>query len=321
MDKTALIILNYNNYEDTINCIESVECHNTAPIKLVVVDNGSPRSGCVKELDKYLHNRYGDRYTRLRDDAQPTWPYLNYVTLLTSSVNDGYACGNNKGLKLADKDPEITNVLILNNDILFIDDILPGLLKRKDSIPDCAVISPLLLKRDRNEPDIFCARREAVMSQIIKTNFLHYWRRIKGKNDADAETNRFILLDPDVFHNETIEIDLPSGSCMLLNKDYFKSIGWFDPHTFLYCEEDILHKKIEATGKHNYLDLTLRCVHLGAGSTQSVPGLTLLKAGMVSQRHYVLCYSGASWATKAIFCLSQRFYWWSMKLQKSLVKR
>ncbi|MDE7407267.1 MAG: glycosyltransferase, partial [Muribaculaceae bacterium] len=310
----------YNNYEDTINCIESVEKYNTAPIKLIVIDNGSPRQGCVKALDKYLVNRYDSRYTRINDNAQITWPYLNYVTMLTSPVNDGYACGNNKGLKLADNDPEITNVMILNNDILFISDILPGLLKRKKTLPDCAVISPLLLKRDKKEPDIFCARREAVMSQIIKTNFLHYWRRIRGKSDSDAEINRFILLDSDIYNNDIIEIDLPSGSCMLLEKSYFKSIGWFDPHTFLYCEEDILHKKIKATGKCNYLDMTLRCVHLGAGSTQNVPGLTLLKAGMVSQRHYVLNYSDSSWGTKAIFCISQRFYWWSMKLQKRLTK-
>lgn len=42
-----------------------------------------------------------------------------------------------------------------------------------------------------------------------------------------------------------IEIELPSGSCMLFNKSFFQSIGSFDPNTFLYCEEDILYAKIK----------------------------------------------------------------------------
>ena len=37
---TAVVILNYNNSEDTINCIKSVEENNTADVKYVVVDNG-----------------------------------------------------------------------------------------------------------------------------------------------------------------------------------------------------------------------------------------------------------------------------------------
>lgn len=48
MGKTAIIILNYNNYEDTINCIESIEKYNTADIKYVIVDNNSNREGCKK---------------------------------------------------------------------------------------------------------------------------------------------------------------------------------------------------------------------------------------------------------------------------------
>ena len=51
---TALIILNYNNYEDTINCIKSVEQYNTAPIKYVIVDNGSTRHECIAKLSGFL---------------------------------------------------------------------------------------------------------------------------------------------------------------------------------------------------------------------------------------------------------------------------
>lgn len=40
--KVGVIILNYNNIDDTINCIESVvENSDTDGLKFVVVDNGS----------------------------------------------------------------------------------------------------------------------------------------------------------------------------------------------------------------------------------------------------------------------------------------
>ena len=56
MKSTALIILNFNNYEDTINCIESVEKYNTAPVKLIIVDNASTRGGASEAL-KYYHSK------------------------------------------------------------------------------------------------------------------------------------------------------------------------------------------------------------------------------------------------------------------------
>ena len=37
--KTAIVILNYNNYEDTINCIKSVETYNSADIKYLNIAN------------------------------------------------------------------------------------------------------------------------------------------------------------------------------------------------------------------------------------------------------------------------------------------
>ena len=39
--KTGVIILNYNNSQDTINCINSFLAVNKEPYKIVVVDNGS----------------------------------------------------------------------------------------------------------------------------------------------------------------------------------------------------------------------------------------------------------------------------------------
>ena len=51
---TAIIILNYNNSEDTIKCIESVERYNSADVKYIVVDNGSTRQSVITEISEYI---------------------------------------------------------------------------------------------------------------------------------------------------------------------------------------------------------------------------------------------------------------------------
>lgn len=318
MKKTALIILNYNNVEDTINCIRSVLHYNTAPVKFIVVDNGSPRAGVVKRLDRYMSETFGQGYTRVQENTPITWPYLNQATLLVSKRNDGYACGNNKGLKLADADPEIENVMILNNDILFIEDIIPPLLLEQQKLDDCAIISPLLLCRDQKTIDVFCARYEANVWQRISTNLFHYVRRLLGRTDEYYEKSRFPLMGLKTVPATMIAVDLPSGSCMLLDKAFFRQIDWFDPNTFLYCEEDILYKKIAPHNKKVYIDCRLKCAHLGAGSTSKVSGMFVLKAAMKSQKYYVMNYTDASPLTKAIFLWSQRFYLKTYAVQQSL---
>lgn len=316
MSKTALVILNYNNAEDTINCIESVERHNTAPVKIIVVDNGSTKARVAVKLDSYMRSRFRDRYTRIKEGAEITWPYLNYATLLISKRNDGYARGNNKGLLLADADPEIDEIMILNNDILFIEDIIPELLRRKAQLPDCAVISPTLLTRDRKTYDINCARLSVKTSVMTWNNFLHYFHRLGGKDYTDYMRWRYLLLDSRNDNADIFPIELPSGSCMLINKQVFKSVDWFDPNTFLYYEEDILHKKFAAIGKRSYLVRNLQCVHLGAASTARVKNALINRAALESQMYYVDRYSGSRKLTKAIFKLSARFYWGTLCAQK-----
>lgn len=314
--KIAVIILNYNNYEDTINCIESVEKHNTAAIKYIVVDNRSTRLDAVDKLNAYFAERFQEDYICLGEGESYSLP-LPYLTFLVSSTNDGYACGNNKGLNLAYADNEINRILILNNDILFVEDIIPKLIEIMEELPDCAIISPILYKKGLSEIDYNCARKNISPSELIKENFFHYWCRLNRKRYAYRNADRFILKNKPI-QSVVIPIDLPSGSCMLIKKDLFQQIGSFDPHTFLYYEENILFKKTENLGLKNYLCTQLKCIHLGASSTALSSSLFIINCGINSSRYYVRHYSGCSYATYALFYFSTLFFRITFILQKKL---
>lgn len=294
---TGVIILNYNTYIDTLNCIKSIENFNTSPIKIIVVDNASTNQDNCLELDSQFKVNYANRYQKFTPyDIVDVLPYLSFIE---NKENGGYAKGNNIGLKFAEMDHSIKNVLILNNDILFVEDVIPRLLDVLYTIGDAAIVSPVLFKKGLKELDKNCARENVSVWHLVKFNFLHYC--IKG-----LSPNGNYYLDKDI-KGDFLPIELPSGSCMMLKKDYFKSIGWFDPNTFLYYEENILGKKIQKCKKNNYLVLDCKCIHLGASSTAKEPSHFIYKVGQNSRRYYVDNYSGAGRLTRYIYYLSEYF--------------
>lgn len=317
---TALIILNYNNYEDTINCIESVERYNTSPIKIVIVDNGSSRRNAASTLGKHLAEKYVGRYRHFTDEelaeAQKVKQTLPYMTFIESKSNDGYARGNNKALYLTQCDEELDYVMILNNDVLFVQDIIPGLIDKYEHLKDVAIISPLLYKKDFEGIDYNCARLDTSFTIELTNNFFYYIFRAFGRFNPLNE-RRYLIKNANCLP-ELMKIELPSGSCMLIRKNLFEKIGFFDPHTFLYYEENILFKKVVREGLQNYIITNLKCIHLGATSISKTPGYFATRCYLRSCRYYMKNYVRLSSLKYSLLVASQVFRYCTFVLQKKL---
>ena len=217
---TALIILNYNNYADTVNCVESVEQYNSAPVKYIIVDNGTTQNGLAESLDAYFCQNFGKSYKRFDYEKDVTPDELPHVSFVVSKTNDGYACGNNKGLKYAYADASIDKVMILNNDVLFIQDIIPQLSKFVEEKEDCAIVSPLLLKKDKMAIDYNCARLAPTVEQILLP-YLLFYRDVCGMLSRNLCKIQILKHSIEKLKEKFVAIDLPSGSCMVINKSLF----------------------------------------------------------------------------------------------------
>ena len=317
-NKTAIIILNYNNSSDTINCIKSVERYNTAPVKYIVVDNGSTKTQVIDDIDKFLHDTFKDDYALLSETQTPVGR-LQKMNFVVSKTNDGYAKGNNKGLRFAYADDEIDRILILNSDILFVEDIIPKLANYHGKIADVAILSPVLYKKNLEGIDYNCARRHLGTRQIIYNYAFMYADAFRLRRKWSNE-QRLLIGNPQLAQKEYFEIELPSGSCMFIDKALFENIGGFDPNTFLYYEEDILYKKIYKLNKRNYILPGVRCIHLGASTTSKQAGYFMLKASIESAVYYITAYLNSSFAMKLFLQFFKFGFLQMVKLQKFIKK-
>lgn len=105
----AIILVNYNGFEDTVECVKSLKNIHYRNYIIVVVDNGSNQKN-IKEIE-----------------------YLKANTEYVESVqNLGFSGGNNLGIKYCQKyNPDF--YLLLNNDTLVENDFLDILVETYDS--------------------------------------------------------------------------------------------------------------------------------------------------------------------------------------------
>lgn len=145
---TAIIILNWNGYEDTIECLDSLfNCKND--FFIVVVDNGSSNNS-VEYIKKHLEENSISISFAKYGDTLSDMPQNHQVIIYPTYQNLGFARGNNEALRMLSK-LDINNYLLLNNDTIVEKLFLDRLLSFKETHPQYEVLTPLICfesKRD-----------------------------------------------------------------------------------------------------------------------------------------------------------------------------
>ncbi len=229
MEKVAIVILNYLNYIDTIECVESIPVDQYPAKEIIIVDNGSTNDS-REQLEKKYRNRNG-------------------IHLVLSDQNEGFARGNNLGIRYATESLGCKFVLLVNNDTLFEDPRMITTLMESYE-PGVGVLGPRIITADGDDQNP--AARNVIRSR--RKQYWHYSRiiiRTMYKRTAFYQTIRKLnflkkLRKPKVKHKNpdlktctSIKMKL-HGSCFMLTPDFFKYYPYLFPETFLYFEEEIL---------------------------------------------------------------------------------
>lgn len=114
--KVAIIILNWNGWEDTIECLESLQQSTYLNYQIILVDNGSGDDSLERiTLWAQAHFDIADAETSIRDlGIVIAYPQF---TFMAAEENLGFGGGNNLGIDYALFGPHpVDFVFLLNND-------------------------------------------------------------------------------------------------------------------------------------------------------------------------------------------------------------
>jgi len=295
MNTTAIVILNYKNYKDTINCINSIFDSKNEKIQIIVVDNDSKNQSLETIFEEFNSTRnvayWNNNYAETAE-----------IILVQVTENNGYAAGNNVGLKIG-YDLGHKYLMVLNNDTLFIDNALSKLKDVLNSNESVFCVGPLLLKGDRQSIDYNCAKRTPTPMDIFR---LSYFGRMFKTQQWEK---RYYYLKKYPQLDKYIEVDIISGSCMLFDAQKFNEIDFFDGNTFLYYEEAIVSAKGKAKGYHMAIEPNATVIHLGAQTTKTQKtSLFLVKCEFKSLKLYLQKYRKLNPITASLLLLNSKLF-------------
>lgn len=228
MPKVAVIILNWNGWKDTIECLESLYKIDYPRYCVVIVDNCSKDESIIK-IKKYCKKK-GIKmfeYTRLETETKHNI-LINekekifidkYAILIKNERNYGFAEGNNIGIRFALKFLNPDYVLLLNNDTIVDENFLKELVKVAERDKNIGMVAPKQFSYWDNEPIL--RAHEIDLIKLVKET-LFAWK--EKRKEKERENDR--------------EVDWVQASCLLVKKDVIQKIGLLDPHYFI-CWEDL----------------------------------------------------------------------------------
>ncbi|OPX60225.1 MAG: N-glycosyltransferase [Methanobacterium sp. PtaB.Bin024] len=244
--KLSIIILNWNGWQDTIECLESVFQNDYSNYNVIVVDNHS-KDESVQKIKEYCngkievksplfrydpHNKpleileteFDDDFQRKRIVEFPS----KKLFLIKNDKNEGFAEGNNIGIRYVLNNLNPDYILFLNNDTIVDKEFLVQMLKISESNDKIGIAGPKIYYYD--EPNRIWFAKGKIS-----------WKFCRGLNTGHNEI--------DVGqHDQVAEVEYVSGCAFLIKKEVIEKIGLLDKRFFLYFEE---------------IDLTLRASQIG----------------------------------------------------------
>lgn len=231
MKRLGVIIVHFGEKTRTIHCLESLiralhKLKNILPIEatVLVVDNLGNLS--------------------LKYCKVPTGIEIRYFK---PSKNLGYAGACYLGAKLLRNS---TLLLFSNNDILFSENSLIGLIKAVDSLPAAGAIQPLVLTSD-------CLKIDSLGS--TSNNIMYYF----GYSNLPIKYRLILLNDLKIVESFGIE-----GAVFIIKKTVWENIGGWDPLFFMFNEDSLLSWKLRLSGYKNYVVLNSIVYHERGGTAK-----------------------------------------------------
>lgn len=240
----SIILLNWNGWQDTVECLESLYRIDYPNYDVILVDNAS-NDNSVNKIKEYcagkltvessffeynLENKPINilEFTKMELENEnksinAEFQNLNSnkkIILIKNDANYGFAEGNNIGIKYALKTLDPDYILLLNNDTVVDKKFLKNLMKIAIKTESAGFLGPKSYYYN------FDNRKDVINFAGGKLNLLKGHAYHIGLNEIDNGQ-----------YDTLKEVDYIEGSSMLLKSKMVKEIGLMDTSYFAYWEE------------------------------------------------------------------------------------
>jgi hypothetical protein len=235
----SIIILNWNGWQDTLECLESVFQIDYPNYQVILVDNNS-QDQSLEKIRKYTQgkitvkspffiynpNNKPMKITELtkQETEQPTdnIPEANnhlgsndQLILIINDTNYGFAEGNNIAIKYTQQTHNPDYILLLNNDTLVTPEFLTQMVKVAEIDGKVGMVGCKLLNADN--PRI-----------IDSTGHVISWGRIVDRGHGEVDNGQY--------DNELIVMGA-MAACALYKKEMLMEVGLLDTSYVILGED------------------------------------------------------------------------------------
>lgn len=232
----AIIILNYNGWECTIECLESVFNSNfDSSVNVIVVDNKSS-DGSIERIVKWARGEIEVSNSKFPELMRKIKKQINFnlfehsngnfkgdvdrennLTIISADKNGGYAYGNNIGIKLAlSLFQDLEYIWIINNDVVVTPDALNN-----------------LVGAYKNKAGLIGSTIAYYYNHHLLQGFGCKYNKFMGTIKTIGSGNSTNNINEDYIYN----IDYIIGASLFISKDILSKIGLLCEDYFLYFEE------------------------------------------------------------------------------------
>jgi len=228
MKSICIVILTYNNIDDTIECINSLKKLNGGPYKIFLVDNASSDG--------------------TPDTIEEKYPEIEVLRL---EKNVGVPSGFNQGIYHALSE-NYEHIFMVNNDTVVHKDMMLELLKVSDADHDCGIVMPKIFYYP---PHDGVASREKVWSD--GGYFRSFPPAIKLKDNRES-----------INFEEKRKIEYAPTCALLIHRRAFESVGLFDPGYFFFFEDWDFSERVREVGLNIWCAPDAKLWHKVSSSTK-----------------------------------------------------
>lgn len=244
--QVSIIILNWNGWKDTIECLESLYQIDYPNYDVILVDNHS-EDGSIKKIKQYCNGKKPEVESEFFDYTTKNKPVKIFecskdetenatlidefkevssdrkLLIIKNDNNYGFAEGNNIALRYAAETLDQDYFLLLNNDTVVDKNFLTHLIENAEKKDDIGIVGPKVYKYAQPDAVDFAG------------GTIDLWRgkthHINSNELNDAQT-----------------VDYIEGCCILLKKEVIEGVGLLNSDYFAYWEETDLCMRAKKEG-------------------------------------------------------------------------